>query len=82
MVARRQIEFNNEKELRQFIFEAGNSTETFLVQDTSGNTSVRANSVLGMSYLWADTNGKNIYVVNSTHNGMFPSWLEKYQLIK
>lgn len=84
MVATREIRFETQKQIVQFLFEMCNTVDRFCVQcqDDAG-TRFEATSLYGAAYL-GSLLGKDVKIIinNVSHNGLFPSWLNKYFVLQ
>lgn len=84
MIATREIKFETQKQIVQFLFEMYNAVDKFCVQcqDEAG-TRFEATNLCGAAYLTTLLNSDTkITIHNITHNGMFPSWLNKYFVLQ
>ena len=78
---RAHIRLNTTMEANDFVaaLNSDGSTDNYSVENFSGAHRVNARSLLGVIYATVEFND-NMYLVNETTNGKFPSSIDKYRV--
>lgn len=76
---RAHIRLTNQAEVISFIQELCKFDDTFSIENRGGNHRVNAKSVIGVMYTMYDF-PEDMYLVNDTHNGMIPAFVDAYRL--
>ena len=77
---RAQINVTTQTELLKLISNLSNLDDIFTVENFNGSIRVNARSIMGMLYITAEC-GDQLYLVNNTHNGVFPSLLDELRVV-
>lgn len=79
-MVRAKIRLNTNKEVMNFVQEMNSdgTINKYIVEDFEGVHRVGARSFLGMMYASSEFND-NMYLVNETMDGYFPSFVDKYR---
>lgn len=78
---RAHIRLNTMDEIKSFIdqFNRIGGVDKFMVEDFEGKQRVNARSLVGMIYAMTDFND-NMFIVNETTDGTFPSFIDAYRI--
>ena len=75
---RAQIRLDTQQKILDFTNYLNNETGRYSVEDVSGERRVDARSLLGLIYASGDF-GDEMYLVNETNNGYFPSKIDAFR---
>ena len=77
---RAHIRLNTTAEAGAFVSQlnADGTADTFIIEDFDGERRANARSLLGVVYSLSDFND-SMYLVNSTRDGVFPSFVDAYR---
>lgn len=79
--SRAHIRLSSQTEVIAFIQELCKQDDSFSIENTSGNHRVNAKSVIGVMYTMLDF-PEELYLVNDTHDGVIPSFVDEYRIIE
>ena len=77
---RAQINVTTQTEILKLISNLSNLDDTFTVENFNGSIRVNARSIMGMLYITAEC-GDQLYLVNNTHDGVFPALLDELRVV-
>ena len=77
---RAQINVATQTEILKLISNLSNLDDTFTVENFNGSIRVNARSIMGMLYITAEC-GDQLYLVNNTRDGVFPSHLDELRVV-
>ena len=77
---RAQINVTTQTEILKLISNLSNLDDTFTVENFNGSIRVNARSIMGMLYITAEC-GYQLYLVNNTHDGVFPALLDELRVV-
>ena len=77
---RAQINVATQTEILKLISNLSNLDDTFTVENFNGSIRVNARSIMGMLYITAEC-GDQLYLVNNTHDGVFPALLDELRVV-
>lgn len=77
---RAQINVTTQTEILKLISNLSNLDDTFTVENFNGSIRVNARSIMGMLYITAEC-GDQLYLVNTTHDGVFPALLDELRVV-
>ena len=77
---RAQINVITQTEILKLISNLSNLDDTFTVENFNGSIRVNARSIMGMLYITAEC-GDQLYLVNNTHDGVFPALLDELRVV-
>lgn len=77
---RAQINVTTQTEILKLIANLSNLDDTFTVENFNGSIRVNARSIMGMLYITAEC-GDQLYLVNNTHDGVFPALLDELRVV-
>ena len=77
---RAQINVTTQTEILKLISNLSNLDDTFTVENFNGSIRVNARSIMGMLYITTEC-GDQLYLVNNTHDGVFPSFLDELRVV-
>lgn len=77
---RAQINVTTQTEILKLISNLSNLNDTFTVENFNGSIRVNARSIMGMLYITAEC-GDQLYLVNNTHDGVFPALLDELRVV-
>jgi hypothetical protein len=78
---RAHIHFNTTSEAADFVKELNSdgTTNKYTLENFNGTSRVNARSLLGVIYAMTE-HDDNIFIVNNTIDGYFPSFVDKYRI--
>ena len=78
---RAHIRLNTAKDATMFVAQLNSlgNTDKYIVEDNNGVQRANARSLVGMIYAMSDYNDE-MYLVNETNNGDFPSFIDEYRV--
>ena len=79
--SRAHIRLSSQTEVIAFIQQLCKQDDSFSIENTSGNHRVNAKSVIGVMYTMLDF-PEELYLVNDTHDGVIPSFVDEYRIIE
>lgn len=74
---RKRLKFNNQHEILDFILKMENESDEYVLEDFKGWLRVNAHSINGTLYAARDFG--EIYIMNTTHHGNFPSFIGDFE---
>ena len=77
---RAQINVTTQTEILKLISNLSNLDDTFTVENFNSSIRVNARSIMGMLYITAEC-GDQLYLVNNTHDGVFPALLDELRVV-
>ena len=75
---RAQIQLNTRSDVTNFMVALQQSSDEYIVEDKTGRYRANPRSVLGLLYM-ASEHGDDLYLVNTTNDGNFPGFVDKYR---
>ena len=78
--SRAHIHFETNEEATKFVMELNSdgTVNKYVLEDFDATSRVNARSLIGVLYAMAE-HGNDIYLVNTTTDGYFPSFVDKYR---
>ena len=78
---RAHIRINTTNEATEFVSQMNTdgTVDKYSIEDLEGNQRANARSLLGVIYAMSDYNDE-MYLVNETNNGVFPSFVDSYRV--
>lgn len=76
---RAHIRLNNQAEALSFIQELCRNDDSFSIENKHGDHRINAKSVIGVMYTMVDFPDE-MYLVNDTHDGRIPSFVDCYRV--
>lgn len=78
---RAHIRLNTTNEASAFVCQMNSdgTVDNYSIEDFSGNLRANARSLLGVIYAMSDYND-DMYLVNETTDGVFPSFVDSYRV--
>lgn len=73
---RKLLKFHSQHQILDFILKMENETDEYVLEDFRGWLRVNAHSINGA--LYASRDFDNIYIMNVTNHGEFPSFIEEF----
>ena len=77
---RAHINVTTQTEILKLISNLSTLDDTFTVENFNGSIRVNARSIMGMLYITAEC-GDQLYLVNNTHDGVFPALLDELRVV-
>lgn len=77
---RAHIRVETQGDVLHLIGVLSSSEDTFSIEDFTGQNRVNARSILGMLYITSEC-GDEVYLVNDTHDGVFPAEIDEMRAL-
>ena len=77
---RAQINVTTQTEILKLLSTLSGMDDTFTVENFNGSIRVNARSIMGMLYITAEC-GDQLYLVNNTRDGVFPTFLNEMRVV-
>lgn len=77
---RAHIRLNNQAEVMRFIQQLSEFSDKFSIENINADHRTDAKSVLGVMYMTFDY-ADQMYLVNDTHDGNIPAFVNQYRVI-
>lgn len=74
---RKRLSFHDQHEILDFILKMKNENDEYVLEDFKGWLRVNAHSINGALYAIRDFD--DIYIMNTTHHGEFPSFIGEFE---
>lgn len=74
---RKRLSFSNQHQILDFILKMENESDEYVLEDFKGWLRVNAHSINGALYASRDFN--EIYIMNVTNHGVFPSFIGEFE---
>lgn len=71
------LNLNSQYRVLDFIMRMEDETDRYVIEDEQGFLRVNAHSITGV--LYASRDFDNLYLVNCTNDGYFPSFVEEFK---